>query len=98
MGEAKRVAALGLARATWFACVLWTLSGCSLDPLGVATESVVDPRCPPGLPTLVGTSGPDTLTGSNAAECILGLGGDDVLYGNGGADVIIGGDGADTLV
>jgi RHS repeat-associated protein len=98
MGQAKRVAAYSLARSKWvFFFALWVLGGCSLDPLGVATESVVDPRCPPGMPTLVGTSGPDTLTGSNGAECILGLGGDDILYGNGGADVVIGGEGADTL-
>lgn len=49
------------------------IEGCSSDPLAVSTEALTDPRCPAGMPVIVGTSGPDTLTGTNAAECILGL-------------------------
>ena len=62
--------------------------------------------CPPDLPTIVGSPGPDRLFGTpgndvihglDGVDQIAGLGGDDILCGGLGDDDLTGGDGDDRL-
>jgi Ca2+-binding RTX toxin-like protein len=57
----------------------------------------VDRTCAEGIPTIVGTPGPDTLIGTTGPDFITGLVGNDRIDGLGGDDIICGDEGNDFL-
>ncbi|GAA3997847.1 calcium-binding protein [Sphingomonas humi] len=65
------------------------------DQIVTATATAVVPAG--GVPTLVGTDGPDIITGTDGSDVIDGLGGADRINGGGGNDVIRGGAGGDDI-